>query len=223
MRLLFPSGTATAYMIKTLHTSKEVVEYQWNLLLKAGVISYCWSIFLFCFDGFGSFPIFGMKAAGFGWTLDWAPGTFAIALMLPLRVMCSIFFGNIVASAIMTPYLKAYKLHDWFEAKDVSGLKAYYTFTAVSIICVDAVYCIFKIAYMLYKVYTKKTPLQEAHEVKGDENDELTHAQRQAYLDKIFDAAHVPTWSWISGLIAFAAVSVVVISLVFPQVHWVSA
>ncbi|EQC25150.1 hypothetical protein SDRG_16977 [Saprolegnia diclina VS20] len=211
-------------MIKTLHTSKEVVEHQWNILLKSGVISYCWSIFLFCFDGLGSFPIFGTKAAGFGWTFDWAPGTYAIALMLPFRIMYSIFIGNIVASAIMTPYLKAYKLHDWFETKDVTGLKGYYTFTAVSIICVDALYSIVNIGIILAKSWmNKKTPeTTEAQDPKTSGANSITETQRQAYLDKIFDSVHIPAWLWLSGLLIFAAVSVVVISLVFEEVHWVS-
>ncbi|OQR80644.1 hypothetical protein ACHHYP_17378 [Achlya hypogyna] len=222
MRLLFPSGTATAHMIKTLHTSKEAVEYQWNVLLKSGVISYCWSIFLFCFDGLGSFPIFGIKASDYTWTFDWAPGTYAIALMLPFRVMYSIFIGNIVSWAIMTPYLEAYKLGDWFTAKDVTGLKGYYTFTAVAIICVDAVYSIVNIGIILVKAYmNKKTPDEPVEaEPKASSGDSITQSQRQAYLDKIFDSVHIPAYIWVSGLIIFAAVSVVVISQVFPAVHW---
>ncbi|KDO19214.1 hypothetical protein SPRG_21598 [Saprolegnia parasitica CBS 223.65] len=121
MRLLFPSGTATAVMIKTLHTSKEAVEYQWNVLLKSGVFAYVWSIFVFCFNGLGEFPIFGEKAAGF---------------------------------------------------------------------------------------------------TRGNDNDVLSKAQRQAYLDKIFESAHIPTWSWVGGLVVFATVSVVVISLMFETVKW---
>ncbi|KAF0693718.1 hypothetical protein As57867_015302, partial [Aphanomyces stellatus] len=113
-RLLFPSGTATAVMIQTLHASKEAVEYQWNVLKKAGIGAYCWSIFLYCFDGLGSFPIFGLEPKRYNWFCDWAPGTFAIALMLPFRVMYSIFIGCVVASAIMTPYLEAYQKGHWF-------------------------------------------------------------------------------------------------------------
>ncbi|OQR91549.1 metal-nicotianamine transporter YSL6-like isoform 1 [Thraustotheca clavata] len=227
MRLLFPSGTATAHMIKTLHTSAEAVVFQWGVLLKSGVVSYCISIFVWCFKDLGSFPIFGLKAAKYNWVLDFAPGTFAIPLMLPARVMYSILIGCIISWGIMTPWLEAHKLQDkthnstspWFKTKDVSGLKAYYTFTAVSIICVDALYSIVNIAIILIKAkLKKKEPVPEAEEAK--EGDTLSQAQRQAYLDKIFDSAHVPTWSWITGLVFFAAMSVVIISLIFTEVHW---
>ncbi|CAK4614141.1 unnamed protein product [Aphanomyces euteiches] len=214
-RLLFPSGTATAVMIQTLHASKEAVAYQWNVLFKTGIASYAWSIFIWCFDGLGSFPIFGMKAASYNWVCDWAPGTFAISLMLPFRVMYSIFVGCIIASAIMTPYLKTHKKGDWFTSSNVDGLKGYYTFTAVAIICIDALYSIAKVGVVLYKAWTKKG--KEISETAGENAEEVA---RQAYLDNIFNAAKVPAYIWISGLVVFAAVSVVVISQVFPSVHW---
>ncbi|KAF0693715.1 Aste57867_15355 [Aphanomyces stellatus] len=222
-RLLFPSGTATAVMIQTLHASKEAVEYQWNVLKKAGIGAYCWSIFLYCFDGLGSFPIFGLEPKRYNWFCDWAPGTFAIALMLPFRVMYSIFIGCVVASAIMTPYLEAYQKGHWFTSTKVDGLKAYYTFTAVAIICVDALYSIVKVVMVLYKAWTAPKDKQlndddETHvnQVPGASTD----AARVAFLDKIFDSTVVPAYVWISGLVVFAAVSVVVISTVFPAVHW---
>ncbi|KDO29728.1 hypothetical protein SPRG_19687 [Saprolegnia parasitica CBS 223.65] len=223
MRLLFPSGTATAVMIKTLHTSKEAVEYQWNVLLKSGVFAYVWSIFVFCFNGLGEFPIFGEKAAGFTWILDFAPGTFAISLMLPFRVMYSMFLGNIITWGILMPVLKAQKLGVWFESEGAAGLKAYYTFTAVAIICVDALYSIVKMGIIIGKSWSAKNDepktLSEVDD-KESENDVLSKAQRQAYLDKIFESAHIPTWSWVGGLIVFATVSVVVISLMFETVKW---
>ncbi|RHY02174.1 hypothetical protein DYB25_011867 [Aphanomyces astaci] len=219
-RLLFPSGTATAVMIQTLHSSKDAVEYQWNILFKSGIVSYCWSIFVYCFEGLGSFPIFGLEPAKYGWTCDWAPGTFAIAVMLPFRVMSSIFVGCVISFAIMTPYLAAYKGNgDWFTSTKVDGLKAYYTFTAVAVICVDALYSIVKVVIMLYKAWrdSRNAPsaaIDDADDVKS------VDVQRQAFLDKLFDATHVPATIWVSGLVLFAAVSVVVISLIFPSVEW---
>ncbi|RHY30143.1 hypothetical protein DYB32_004618 [Aphanomyces invadans] len=220
-RLLFPSGTATAVMIQTLHSSKEAVEYQWNVLFKSGVVSYCWSIFVYCFEGLGSFPIFGLKPMKYGWLCDWAPGTFAISVMLPFRVMSSIFFGTIISWAIMTPYLDAYHgksqgADAWFVSTKVDGLKAYYTFTAVSVICVDALYSIVKVVIVLCKSW------RDSRNAAPIDNDDVksVDVQRQAYLDKLFDATHVPTLVWVSGLVVFAAVSVVLISLIFPSVHW---
>ncbi|KAF0776125.1 hypothetical protein AaE_000175, partial [Aphanomyces astaci] len=176
-RLLFPSGTATAVMIQTLHSSKDAVEYQWNILFKSGIVSYCWSIFVYCFEGLGSFPIFGLEPAKYGWTCDWAPGTFAIAVMLPFRVMSSIFVGCVISFAIMTPYLAAYKGNgDCRNAPSAA--------------------------------------IDDAGDVKS------VDVQRQAFLDKLFDATHVPATIWVSGLVLFAAVSVVVISLIFPSVEW---
>ncbi|EQC42264.1 hypothetical protein SDRG_00004 [Saprolegnia diclina VS20] len=224
MRLLFPSGTATAVMIKTLHTSKEAVEYQWNVLLKSGVFAYVWSIFVFCFNGLGEFPIFGEKAAGFTWILDFAPGTFAISLMLPFRVMYSMFLGNIITWGILMPVLKAQKLGVWYESEGAAGLKAYYTFTAVAIICVDALYSIIKMGIIIGKSWSAKKDenktITEADDKATENDDVLSKAQRQAYLDKIFESAHIPTWSWIGGLVVFAAVSVVVISFMFETVKW---
>ncbi|KAG9405496.1 hypothetical protein AC1031_003387 [Aphanomyces cochlioides] len=213
-RLLFPSGTATAVMIQTLHASKEAVAYQWNVLYKTGIASYIWSIFIFLFNGLGNFPIFGMKAASYNWICDWAPGTFAISLMLPFRIMYSIFVGCVIASAIMTPYLKTHKKGDWFTSSNVDGLKGYYTFTAVAIICIDALYSIAKVGLVLYKSWTSKG--KEIVET----NDEDVDVAQQAYLDKLFEQTKVPAYIWISGLVVFAAVSVVVISQVFPSVHW---
>ncbi|KAF0693714.1 Aste57867_15354 [Aphanomyces stellatus] len=223
-RLLFPSGTATAVMIQTLHASKEAVEYQWNVLVKVGVASYFWSIFVWCFDGLGSFQIFGPKAAKYNWFCDWAPGTFAIAVMLPFRVIASIFAGCVVSSAIMTPLLDTYRLGDWFTSRSVDGLKGYYTFTAVSIICVDALYSIVKVVMVLYKSFTKNGGDDEST-TDGKPSHKpvfgvIMDTVRQDYLDKIFDSTVVPAYTWISGLVAFAALSVVVISTVFTTVHW---
>eukprot|EP01071_Lankesteria_metandrocarpae_P013621 Lankesteria_metandrocarpae@DN7407_c0_g1_i1.p1 len=51
--------------------------------------------------------MFGIKAAKYGWLMDWDLGSFGIGLILSNRINVSIFLGAVLANAILKPILDA--------------------------------------------------------------------------------------------------------------------
>lgn len=223
-KLLFPSGTATAVMIQTLHTSKEMAQKQWSVLLKSGTFSFLWNFVIFFFNADGSmiqsWPIFGLKAADYTWELDFDPGTFAVALMLPKKIIFSMMLGSIIAYGMITPILENYRMgtgpNDWFTSSGYDGLEAYYIFTAIAMIMVDSIYSLFKVVYFIVRSWKNRHNKKE-----GDEGMESEKArEKRELLEKTFLSSEVPLWFWVGGMIVFAAISIIIIALVFPEVKW---
>ena len=221
-KLLFPSGTATATIIRTLHTSKQVAQEQWSILLKSGTISYCWLFLLYWFEGIREFPIFGRAARKYGWELEFGPGVGAMGLMLPFNIMLSIFYGAIISFGLITPLLATYRQgedeSDWFSSNGMDGLKAYYTFTGIAVVLVDSVYSLLKISLSIAKSVKNRGKVDEKNDDNDEEKDPVK-AKEETMLKEIFLETNVPQYFWIGGLLVFGSLSIIIVASLYP-IEW---
>uniref|UniRef100_A0A0E0KPV6 Uncharacterized protein n=1 Tax=Oryza punctata TaxID=4537 RepID=A0A0E0KPV6_ORYPU len=155
-KLTYPSGTATAMLINSFHTTSgaELAEKQVSCLGKYLSISFLWNCFKWFFSGVGdscgfdNFPSLGLAA------FKNTPTYIGCGLICPHIVNCSTLLGAIISWGFLWPYIST-KAGDWYPANlgsnDFKGLYGYKVFISVSVILGDGLYNLIKIIYATIK------------------------------------------------------------------------
>lgn len=205
-RLLFPSGTATAFVISSLHASADSAKRGLAILAKYFSIAFTVNMLTWEFDGLTSFPIFGMKAAEYGWTLDFDLGSFGIGMLLPLYVNASMILGALIVYAGLNPWIMDHREgpgpDDWFNQETVAtpfvGLKAYSLFAGLAVMIVQGIWSVVEILVTVIHANIKKT--DEVEEI-----DEETRIRDEKFLEAGF-----PLWASIIGYCICGAVTCII-------------
>ena len=71
---------------------------------KAFLVVYLTNMYLWCFDGISSWPIFGLGLAEYGWEFDWDLSQLGLGVMLGVRANLSILYGAILFHGIVEPW-----------------------------------------------------------------------------------------------------------------------
>ncbi|XP_028786145.1 probable metal-nicotianamine transporter YSL6 [Neltuma alba] len=232
-KLTYPSGTATAMLINSLHTKTEakLAGNQVQRLGKYLSISFCWSCFKWFFSGIGNscgfdnFPSFGLTLFKNTFYFDFSPTYVGCGLICPHIVNCSVLLGAIISWGFLWPFISKHA-GDWYPASlgsnDFKGLYGYKVFISISLILGDGVYNLVKIILItvreMCRANSKQNNLPVVSEVTDDGCSELQAEQRRR--DEIFLKDPIPFWFASSGYVCLAAISVATIPMIFPPLKW---
>ncbi|CAM6100867.1 unnamed protein product [Calypogeia fissa] len=229
-RLTYPSGTATALLINSFHTSQgaEVASKQVTCLGKYFSISFVWSFFKWFFSGIGdscgfdNFPSFGLTAFANRIYFDFSLTYVGVGLICPHIVNCSVAFGGLLSWALMWPLI-ATKAGDWFPdglgESDFKGLYGYKVFIAIALVLGDGLYNFTKILIVTAKALhaTYRNGLQLPVVADAPAAEETADDKKRK---EVFFGEGVPMWVAMSGYVALAAISVALIPQIFPAMKW---
>lgn len=231
-KLTYPSGTATAMLINSFHTTSgaELAGKQVKCLGKYLSFSLIWSCFKWFFSGIGdscgfdNFPTLGLMLFKNTFYFDFSPTYVGCGLICPHIVNCSVLFGAIISWGFLWPFISQHA-GDWYPAdlgsNDFKGLYGYKVFIAISLILGDGLYNLIKIIAITVKELansSSKHKLPVMQEFPGSEESKLLIEQRKR--DEIFLKDRIPTWFAASGYVGLAAISVAVMPMIFPPLKW---
>ncbi|KAG6659754.1 probable metal-nicotianamine transporter YSL6 isoform X1 [Carya illinoinensis] len=232
-KLTYPSGTATAMLINSFHTSTgaELAGKQVRCLGKYLSMSLSWSCFKWFFSGgkscgFDNFPILGLTLYKSTFYFDFSPTYVGCGLICPHIVNCSVLLGAIISWGFLWPFISQYA-GDWYpadlESNNVKGLYGYKVFIAISLILGDGLYNLCKIMAITVNEICNKSSKQSNLPVTADaladgEASKLLTEQRRR--DQIFLKDGIPSWFAAAGFVGLAAVSIVTIPVIFPPLKW---
>ncbi|CAI9111601.1 OLC1v1011859C1 [Oldenlandia corymbosa var. corymbosa] len=232
-KLTYPSGTATAMLINSFHTSTgaELARKQVASLGKYLSISFCWSFFKWFFSGIGdacgfdNFPSLGLTLFKNTFYFDFSPTYVGCGLICPHIVNCSTLLGAIISWGFLWPFISRHA-GDWYPAglgsNDFKGLYGYKVFIAISLILGDGLYNLIKIIAITVKEMckngTKDKDLPVFKEVLDGEASKLLLEQKRR--DEVFLKDRIPFWFAASGYVCLAAISTATIPIIFPPIKW---
>ncbi|KAK7349004.1 hypothetical protein VNO80_23824 [Phaseolus coccineus] len=231
-KLTYPSGTATALLVNSLHTPKgaKLAKKQVAVLFKSFSGSFVFGFFQWFFTagddcGFSSFPTFGLKAYSKMFYFDFSPTYVGVGMICPYVINASLLLGAIISWGILWPWIE-HKKGIWYSAdlptSSLNGVQGYRIFTAIAMMLGDGLYhCIImllRVAYSLISQYIqKKGPSSASHEdVDKNTSDDLDAQLRTEYFLK----DQIPSWVAFSGYIVLAVISIITVSHIFPQLKW---
>lgn len=228
-KLQFPSGTATAKLIQTMHSKPAEAKASLVKLVQWSGISFAQSIFCFFVEGFSSTPLGPL--AKYGYSFDWDLNSLGIGMILPNTINASILVGGVIASTFIAPWVISN--HEcpfgtdpntescWYILGDQSnmtssesyaasylGSRAYYFYPGCTMVVVDGFYSIVKLIIVLGQGFFK------ASDVDAEDN-ETTEGATRKKLTELFLESRFPSWMVAGGYCVSALVSLVVMTTVF--------
>uniref|UniRef100_A0A7C8Z6A0 Metal-nicotianamine transporter YSL6 n=1 Tax=Opuntia streptacantha TaxID=393608 RepID=A0A7C8Z6A0_OPUST len=231
-KLTYPSGTATAMLINSFHTTSgaELAGKQVKCLGKYLSLSLVWSCFKWFFSGIGdscgfdNFPTFGLMLFKNTFYFDFSPTYVGCGLICPHIVNCSVLLGAIISWGFLWPFISKHA-GDWYpanlESNDFKGLYGYKVFIAVSLILGDGLYNLIKIIAITVKEMansSSKHKLPVMLEIPGSEDSKLLLEQKKR--DEVFLRDRIPSWFAATGYVGLAAISTATMPMIFPPLKW---
>ncbi|XP_021727503.1 probable metal-nicotianamine transporter YSL6 [Chenopodium quinoa] len=231
-KLTYPSGTATAMLINSFHTTTGAVlaGKQVKCLGKYLSISLIWSCFKWFFSGIGdscgfdNFPTLGLTLFKNTFYFDFSPTYVGCGLICPHIVNCSVLFGAIISWGFLWPYISTHA-GDWYpanlESNDFKGLYGYKVFIAIALILGDGLYNLIKIISITVKELSNsrsKEKLPIMQELPGSEDSKLHLEQKRR--DEVFLKDRIPSWFAGAGYVGLAAISTATVPMIFPPLKW---
>ncbi|XP_071691285.1 probable metal-nicotianamine transporter YSL12 [Rutidosis leptorrhynchoides] len=228
LKLTYPSGTATAYLINSFHTPKgaKLAKKQVSMLFKSFSFSFVWAFFQWFFAaadncGFASFPTFGLKAFSQKFYFDFSSTYVGIGMICPYMVNISLLLGAILSWGIMWPIIET-KKGIWYSANlsasSLHGIQGYRVFLAVATMLGDG---LFQVIYMLIvmsaAVIKQKSKKSESSSSNNNTPVSFDEQRRNEYFIK----DQISNLTAFGGYIALAAISIIIVPLfIFPQLKW---
>ncbi|KAJ0559789.1 putative oligopeptide transporter, OPT superfamily [Helianthus annuus] len=122
-KLIYPSGTATAHLINSFHTTQgaKLAKQQVSALGKFFSLSFLWSFFQWFFVsneddcGFQNFPTFGLKAYHNMFYFDFSTMYVGVGMICPYIINVSLLLGAILSWGIMWPLIETQE-GNWYKA-----------------------------------------------------------------------------------------------------------
>ncbi|KAJ4713683.1 Oligopeptide transporter [Melia azedarach] len=193
-KLTYPSGTATAYLINSFHTTEgaKLAKKQVRTLGKFFSFSFLWGFFKWFFTagdncGFDSFPTFGLKAFENKFYFDFSAIYVGVGMICPYIINISVLLGGILSWGLMWPLIE-HRKGDWFSADlsptSLNGLQGYKVFISIAMILGDG----------LYNFCKRRT--------------------------RLFLKDQIPSWFAITGYVTIAVISIITLPHIFHQLKW---
>ncbi|KAL9324806.1 hypothetical protein ACSQ67_005451 [Phaseolus vulgaris] len=205
-KLTYPSGTATALLVNSLHTPKgaKLAKKQVVVLFKSFSGSFVFGFFQWFFTagddcGFSSFPTFGLKAYSKMFYFDFSPTYVGVGMICPYVINASLLLGAVISWGILWPWIE-HKKGIWYSAdlptSSLNGVQGYRSYLPI---------------------HSEKESSSANHE-DADQNtsDDLDSQLRTEYFSK----DQIPSWVAFSGYIVLAVISIITVSHIFPQLKW---
>lgn len=233
-KLTYPSGTATAYLINSFHTTEgaKLAKKQVRTLGKFFSFSFVWGFFQWFFTagdncGFTSFPTFGLKAYEYRFYFDFSAIYVGVGMICPYIVNISVLLGGILSWGLMWPLIEKRK-GDWYSADlsptSLHGLQGYKVFISIAMILGDGLYNFCKVlsrtlAGLFYQVRMRNAGSDlPVAENSSPETAKLSYDNQ--HRTRLFLKDQIPTWFAISGYVTIAIVSIIVLPHIFHQLKW---
>ncbi|ERN06309.1 probable metal-nicotianamine transporter YSL6 isoform X1 [Amborella trichopoda] len=235
-KLTYPSGTATAMLINSFHTSSgaEIARNQGRTLSKYLRISLLWAFFKWFFSGiedscgFDNFPSLGLEAFKNTFYFDFNPTYIGCGIICPHIVTCSVLFGAVISWGFLWPFISQHAGY-WYPANlnhsDLKGLYGYKVFITIALVLGDGLYTLIKILLITVKKICaqrskkSKIPLTNTFQVITDSEVSKPILEERG-RNETFLKGMIPSWIATSGYIGLAAISMVAIPTIFPPLKW---
>ncbi|PON60933.1 Oligopeptide transporter [Parasponia andersonii] len=238
-KLTYPSGTATAYLINSFHTPKgaKLAKKQVAALSKMFCVSFASAFFQWFFAaadgcGFANFPTFGLQAYAQRFYFDFSLTYVGVGLICPYMVNISLLIGAVMSWGIMWPLIET-KKGIWYSAdlspSSLHGIQGYRVFIAIAMMLGDGLFHVFYMLFRtLHSLVTHKSDKREEVQTTSS-NSELANSAAVRTLPDNYDEQRrieyflkdqIPTWAAFLGYIALAAISIVTVPFIFPQLNW---
>ncbi|KAK2386476.1 putative metal-nicotianamine transporter YSL7 [Trifolium repens] len=231
-RLTYPSGTATAHLINSFHTTEgaKLAKKQVQALGKFFSFSFLWGIFQWFFTagdacGFASFPTFGLEAYQRMFYFDFSATYVGVGMICPYIINVSLLIGGILSWGVMWPLIDA-KKGDWYAAdlkqSSLHGLQGYKVFIAIAMILGDGLYNFVKVLgrtlFGLYNQFVTKESIAPPHDPNGPLPPTLSFDDKRR--TEFFLKEQIPPWFAVAGYVIIAIISIVTIPHIFHQLKW---
>ncbi|KAK2380535.1 putative metal-nicotianamine transporter YSL7 [Trifolium repens] len=233
-RLTYPTGTATAHLINSFHTTEgaKLAKKQVQALGKSLSFSFLWGVFQWFFTagdacGFSSFPTFGLEAYQRMFYFDFSTTYIGVGMICPYIINVSMLIGGILSWGVMWPLIEN-KKGDWYSVNlkqsSLHGLQGYKLFIAISMILGDGVYKFVKVLgrtiFGLYNQFITEKNIAASFD--DDQNSLLppTLSFDDKRRTEIFLKDQIPSWFAIAGYVIIAIISTVIIPYIFHQLKW---
>ncbi|CAJ2640586.1 unnamed protein product [Trifolium pratense] len=229
-RLTYPSGTATAHLINSFHTTEgaKLAKKQVRALGKFFSFSFLWGIFQWFFTagdacGFASFPTFGLEAYQRMFYFDFSATYVGVGMICPYIINISLLVGGILSWGVMWPLIDA-KKGDWYSAdlkqSSLHGLQGYKVFIAIAMILGDGLYNFVKIlGRTLWGLYNQFATNESVAPSNGP-NGALTLSYDDKRRTEFFLKDQIPSWFAIAGYVIIAIISTIALPHIFHQLKW---
>ncbi|THU56687.1 hypothetical protein C4D60_Mb11t19840 [Musa balbisiana] len=229
-KLIYPSGTATAYLINSFHTpqGEKLAGEQVGTLCKSFACSFLWGFFQWFYSagkdcGFRAFPTFGLKAYENKFYFDFSATYVGVGMICPHIVNLSLLLGAILSWGIMWPLISNQKGH-WYPADalpdSLHGLQGYRVFTAVALILGDGLYNFLKVlrrtTSSFISAVLKGLPISD--DERAPKNLAISFDDERR--TEVFVKDHIPPWVAYGCYVVIATLSISTVPLIFPPLKW---
>lgn len=234
-KLIYPSGTATAFLINSFHTPKgaQLAKKQVKALGKFFSFSFLWGFFQWFFTGgdgcgFGNFPTFGLKAFENKFYFDFSATYVGVGMICPYLINVSLLLGAILSWGVMWPLISTREGH-WFKSGlssgNLHGLQGYKVFIAIAIILGDGLYNFIKVfSLTLYGLYKQVSNKDSGSILPSDRRITDEASPSKSYDDQrrtqVFLKDQIPIWVAVGGYVIIATISIITLPHIFHQLKW---
>ncbi|CAL9109050.1 unnamed protein product [Musa textilis] len=232
-KLIYPSGTATAYLINGFHTpqGEKLAKKQVWTLGKFFVISFLWGFFQWFYTagddcGFAAFPTLGLKAYDNRFYFDFSATYVGVGMICPYMVNISVLLGAILSWGIMWPLINNQKGH-WYSATlpptSLHGLQGYRVFIGIAMILGDGLYNFLKVLHRTTSAFitaARKHPTSTLPVSDDDRPATTLTTFDDERRTEVFLKDQIPKWVAFGGYIAVAIISIITLPHIFPPLKW---
>ncbi|KAG1362811.1 putative metal-nicotianamine transporter YSL12 [Cocos nucifera] len=235
-KLIYPSGTATAFLINGFHTPQgaKLAKKQVKTLGTFFTFSFLWRFFQWFYSpndrcGFQAFPSLGLKAYDNTFYFDFSAAYVGVGMICPYIVNISILFGAILSWGIMWPLIGK-KEGSWYranlESSDLHGLQGYRVFIAIALILGDGLYNFIKVLSRIIFSFISTAQSKGSRSTLpiSDDDRPNTTTPPISFNDRrrteFFMKDQIPNVVAFGGYVAIAAISIVSLPRIFHQLKW---
>ncbi|KAG1362808.1 Metal-nicotianamine transporter YSL [Cocos nucifera] len=235
-KLMYPSGTATAFLINGFHTPQgaKLAKKQMRTMGKFFVSSFLWGFFQWFYTagadcGFANFPALGLKAYKNKFYFDFSSTYVGIGMICPYIVNASLLLGAILSWGIMWPLI-GNKKGSWYPAdipsSSLHGLDGYKIFINIAMILGDGLYNFLKLLLRTVSPFIFRVlSIGSIRTIPVSDNGHRTRTTTAISFDdqrrtEAFLKDQIPRVVVYGGYVAIAAISTATVPHIFPQLKW---
>eukprot|EP01053_Blabericola_migrator_P003000 Blabericola_migrator_1__2999@NODE_186_length_11793_cov_118_761556_g161_i0_p3_GENE_NODE_186_length_11793_cov_118_761556_g161_i0NODE_186_length_11793_cov_118_761556_g161_i0_p3_ORF_typecomplete_len779_score121_77OPT/PF03169_15/2e77OPT/PF03169_15/4_6e03DUF4191/PF13829_6/0_67_NODE_186_length_11793_cov_118_761556_g161_i019444280 len=220
-KLLFPSGTTTAFLIESLHSAKLGLSKAY--LLKFLGISYVVGMLSWIYTGMTNFPILGLKAAKYKFYTDLNMGIMGLGLLIPVKISFSLLLGYVLNQGLLQPYLTNFRdgTHDgaWYNSAEIESdyLKGYAYGLFAGMLGMLA-FAVLTIGHILYGMIKRCISSRRRGLAANEDRVRYSSRYHKMRID-IFTGADYPWWVTACGYVVLSIVCILILTFMM-KVKW---
>ncbi|KAF6265154.1 putative metal-nicotianamine transporter YSL6-like protein [Scenedesmus sp. NREL 46B-D3] len=224
-RLPYPSGSASGYMIQSLHRQggeAAAAARKVRLLGLTALASFVFDAFKWIFQGpsyscgFSTLPTFGRAALAWTWHFDFQQQYVGAGMLVPPVVAWSMMLGAVLSWGVMWPLL-ARREGDWYPAglpgSDMQGLVGYKIWLSVGLLLGEGAHITTKAALLGDDAVAATEGGVAAMAFKESQ-------QERVVREAVFRSCSIPWWVGPCGYAVLAALGIAFLPLLHPPAKW---